>query len=177
MYHRNTLMPHFMNPDFPLPSTSSPSERKTTDLDAPSQRFDAFLSMIGQQMHASPSPLGRFLGGILEHVERGHMRARFEPKESWMNPFGSWHGGTLSAMVDDMIGATVHAMDLEHNFSTVNLHVDFLSWADGTLPITVSTYIVRQGRQMIHAKAELHQQEVLLATASANLLRVGVPLQ
>ena len=140
------------------------------------KRLDFFRSMLGQHMHASPSPLGRFLGGILEHVEPGHMRARFEPEERWMNPFGSWHGGTLSAMVDDMIGATVHALDLEHNFSTVNLHLDFLSWAEGDQAITVSTRIVRQGRQMIHAKAELHQQERLLATATANLLRVGVPL-
>jgi uncharacterized protein (TIGR00369 family) len=154
--------------------SSTPSHASVSETN---ERLRFFQSMIGKPMLDSPSPLGRFLQGILEHVEVGHLRARYNPEERWMNPFGTWHGGTLSAMVDDMIGATVHALDLENNYATVNLHLDYLAWADGTKPVVISTKIVRQGRQVIHAKAELHQETRLLATASANLLRVAVPLQ
>ncbi len=132
--------------------------------------------MLGKPMEDSPSPLGRWLDGTLEKLEHGRLQARYRVRAEMTNPYGTLHGGAISAIMDDLIGATIHTMDLGANYSTVSMHVDFLSWASAENDVVVRTEVLRQGRRIVHATAELEQEGRVVARGSASLLRVGVPL-
>ena len=133
----------------------------------------ALQALIGQPMTESPSPLGRWLGGILQAVEQDSIRAAYVVRTDMTNPAGILHGGTIAAIIDDLIGMTIIVMTGAYHAS-INLSVDFLSSAREGDTVICTTRIVRRGRQVIHAEATLtNVNGKLIARATTNLLAVG----
>jgi uncharacterized protein (TIGR00369 family) len=133
----------------------------------------ALQALIGQPMTESPSPLGRWLGGILQAVEQDSIRAAYTIRTDMTNPAGMLHGGAIAAIIDDLIGMTIIVMTGAYHVS-INLSVDFLSSAREGETVICTTRIVRRGRQVIHAEAALTNSDgKLIARATTNLLAVG----
>lgn len=143
-----------------------------------SSRLQFFQSMIGRDFADSPSPFGRWLNGSLIEAEAGSFRARFTVRPDMINPYGSLHGGVISGMMDDLIGATIHALELGANYSNLNFNVDFLSPAWVNEVVELETRIVRAGKQIINAEAMLYSYKgILLARGSTNITRISAPLR
>ena len=63
------------------------------------QALEFFQANIGQTFAQSPSPLSRWLGGILLQAEEGMLEASFVVRQEMTNPMGTLHGGTISQSV------------------------------------------------------------------------------
>lgn len=80
---------------------------------ATNQRLDFFQSQIGKSMSNSISPLGRWLNGTIRAADYGRLVADFTVREDMTNPGGVLHGGTATAILDDLIGAMVFTLGRE----------------------------------------------------------------
>ncbi len=133
----------------------------------------ALQRLIGQPLTDSPSPLGRWLGGVLQAVEQDSIRAAYIVRADMTNPAGILHGGAIAAIIDDLIGMTIIVMTGAYHAS-INLSVDFLSSAREGETVVCTTRIVRRGRQIVHAEAMLtNDSGKLIARATTNLLAIG----
>jgi uncharacterized protein (TIGR00369 family) len=140
-------------------------------------RLDFFKSLVGKSTSETPSPLGTWLNGRIEAVEAGSITASFEVRKEMTNPFGGLHGGVISAIMDELIGATVHSLDLPRNYSNLNFQVDFLAPANLGDRITAKTTIIRSGKKIINAACEIFSEnEKLLARGSSNLVQVSIEM-
>jgi uncharacterized protein (TIGR00369 family) len=119
------------------------------------------------------SPVSKWLNGKLEFAEEGHLKVSFIVKEEWLNPFGTFHGGMAAAIIDDIIGTTVYSLGLKEQYSTVNLTIDYLSFALPGDTITVESKVIRKGIAIMNAEALIYKRKKLLVKASSNLVRTG----
>lgn len=131
-------------------------------------------ALVGQEMSGSPSPMGRWLRGILRSIDEGAMSVEFTVRPEMTNPAGVLHGGMIAAMLDDSIGVMVHSLvGIENYHTTVNLSIDYLAPAMGGDVVTASTKIIRHGKTMINAEGWLYNAAGKpLARATTNMLRV-----
>lgn len=132
----------------------------------------AFLqSQLHQPMHKSPSPLARWLQGILREVEEGQLAIEFTVREEMTNPMGILHGGAMAAIIDDAIGTTTFSLGQENFYTSVNLVIDFLASARQDEVITARTRIIRAGKTMVNVECEVwNTSGKLLARGTSNLL-------
>jgi uncharacterized protein (TIGR00369 family) len=136
--------------------------------------LDAFRALVGSSFADGPSPLGRWLHGTLRAANEGTLTVEFVVRSEFLNPAGTLHGGVITAMLDDVMGATVYSLGLPHVYASVNISVDFLSSARPGDVVTVRSEVVRQGRTIINMRAELTRADGrLLARATSNLCRIG----
>ncbi|MBO0936267.1 PaaI family thioesterase [Fibrella sp. HMF5335] len=140
-------------------------------------RLDAFRAFIGQPMTSSPSGVGRWLGGVLRVVEEGRMVASYVVRDDMVNPMQVLHGGTASAILDDLCGLTVFALGRDYGYTSVNLTVDFLSAARLGETLTAEAVVVRAGRNIVHVEGRItNAAGKLIAKCSTNLIQTGVKL-
>jgi acyl-coenzyme A thioesterase 13 len=141
-----------------------------------SQKRLSFLqSFIGSEITGSPSPFMNWLQPVVIHAEPGELVCSYVVRKEMTNPMGTVHGGVLAGIVDDLIGATVYTLGLEHNFATINNNIDYFAPAfEGDL-IIAKTAIIKKGRTIINLQCEitLPQKNRLIARGSSNMLNVG----
>ncbi|MGQ9897932.1 MAG: PaaI family thioesterase [Acidobacteriota bacterium] len=146
----------------------------------PPTNLERFQRLINTSMtEHSPSPLARWMGGTLTCAEPGKTTFVFTVREEMTNPVGILHGGAAAAIIDEVIGATVHGtLETEFFYTSVNLSIDFLASVPVGATITATTQVVRQGKTIINAACRLHDADgKLLAQASSNLLRTSAPMR
>lgn len=119
------------------------------------------------------SPLSKWLNGKLEFAEEGHLKVSYKVREEWINPFGTFHGGMAAAIIDDIIGTTVYSLGIKEQYSTVNLSIDYLSFALPGDEIIIESKIVRKGIAIMNAEAMIYKRNKLLVKASSNLVKTG----
>ena len=86
------------------------------------------------------------------------------------NPAGILHGGIMAAMLDDLIGLTVHLTAEDTFFASVNLAIDYLAAARIGDEVIGRTRIVRRGKRIVNAEGTLELPDgTLLAHATSNL--------
>lgn len=102
--------------------------------------------------------------------ETGSIEAEFDGKPEFTNPAGKIQGGFLAAMLDDTMGPALASTLAAGEFApTLNLNVQFLSAAvPGKLRATGR--VVRRGGEICFLSAELHQDQRLIATATATAM-------
>ncbi len=145
-----------------------------------STRLERFRRLIGCPLAThSPSPLARWLGGTLTEARPGETTFTFVVREDMTNPADILHGGAAAAIMDEVIGATIHGtLDVEVFYTSVNLVVDFLGSVPAGAVITATTHVIRHGKNIINAECWLHDaSQRPLAHATTNLLRTSVPFQ
>jgi uncharacterized protein (TIGR00369 family) len=145
-----------------------------------STRLERFRRLIGCPLAThSPSPLARWLGGTLTAAWPGETTFTFIVREDMTNPAGILHGGAAAAIMDEVIGATVHGtLDVEVFYTSVNLTIDFLGSVPAGAVITATTRVIRHGKNIINAECWLYDAgQRCLAHATSNLLRTSVPVQ
>ena len=138
-------------------------------------RLDAFRALIDQPITSSLLGVSRWLGGILRVVEEGRMVADYVVREDMVNPMQVLHGGTASAILDDLCGLTVFALGREFGYTSVNLTVDFLNAARLGETLTAEAVVVRAGRNIIHLEGRItNATGKLIAKCSTNLIQTMV---
>ena len=112
-------------------------------------------------------------GAKLVEIEPGRAVVHFEPGLVHCNALRRVHGGVISTLLDTAIGyAVVSALPPGRGFSTLQLSVNFMR---GILPgegtVTVESRLVRPGRRIIVAEAEMRSAAgKLCANASATCM-------
>jgi uncharacterized protein (TIGR00369 family) len=143
------------------------------------QVLDFFKSNIGKSSsEMSPSPFGRWLNGTLTAVEENSLTAEFLVRMDMCNPGGIMHGGVATGIMDDLIGMTVFSSGTLVFYSTVNLSVDFLYAAKPNEKLIAKSKIVRMGKKIAHAEAEIRNEAGhIIAKCTTNLVATSNVIQ
>lgn len=140
-------------------------------------RLAFFRSLIGQDMSASISPLGRWLNGTLRAADYGRLVTEYVVRDELTNPAGVLHGGAASAILDDLIGAMIFTLGREFAFTSVNLNVDFLHAARLGDTITATAEVMRAGKNIIHCEGRIVAADgKIIAKCATNLIQTSVKL-
>ncbi len=135
-----------------------------------------FKAQVGKPMTGMAPPLTQWLNGTLLKVEHGEIEMSFVVRHEMTNPAGMLHGGIHSAILDDTIGMTVAALGLPNFYVSVSLTIDFLEPARVGEVVIAKTKIMRAGKTIVNASAEIHNEKgLLLSRASSNLANTGMP--
>lgn len=116
-----------------------------------------------------PPPVSMLLKQRIVRVdlERGELDAEFEADASFANPAGHVQGGMLAAMLDALTASVVDAtLQAGERVASLSLNVSFLKAAQ-IGPIQGRAHLVRKGRTVAHAGAELVQGDIAVASATA----------
>jgi len=134
-----------------------------------------FRSHLGKSITETIAPITVWLGGTIRQAGEGQLTIDFLVEPKMTNMYGIIHGGVISMIMDEMIGAAVYTLNIETEFVTVNLYVDFLTTAKAGDILTAKSQIIRQGNTIINGACEIFVGERLIARGSSNL--VGTIIQ
>lgn len=116
------------------------------------------------------SPFVDLIGGKLEEWREGYVRLGLVLEERHTNPNGVMHGGVVTALMDEALGAviaSVRGLDKmwESPHATVDMNVSFLSNARAGDEITVEGRVLKVGRSVAFGEAEARRRgdETLIA--------------
>ncbi len=138
--------------------------------------LEMLKNSIGKDLTNFAPPLTKWLGGTLLKAEHGEFEVSFVVRPEMTNPAGMLHGGIHAAILDDTIGMTVAALGLANLYVSVNLSIDFLAAARIGDVVIGKTKIMRAGKTIVNATAELYNaQGQLLSRATSNLANTGMP--
>ena len=102
------------------------------------------------------SPAGAWLGGVLTEVREDGLTLQIPVRPEMCNPFGVLHGGMASAMMDELMGASLAICGGYTTwFTSVNLCVDFLNSGKAGDEVLVSAQIIRKGKNIAHIEAQI----------------------
>lgn len=117
--------------------------------------------------------VSKWIDGKLLLAEEGHLKVQFVVKKEWLNPATTLHGGMAATLIDDVMGMTIYSLGNEYFFTTINLQLDFLSFALVNDVIMVEAKVVRKGVNVIHIEASIVKGKKLLVKATANVINSG----
>lgn len=128
---------------------------------------------LGKTMSEAPTPVGRWLNGMLREAKEGELVGDFIVRPEMTNPVGLLHGGMIAVIMDDFIGATVFALGREDFYTTIDLSIDYFASAREGDVVTARTRLVKPGQRVIYGECDLFNAEGrLLARGRTNLLRL-----
>lgn len=117
-------------------------------------------------------PFSKWLNGKLIEAQYGQIELEFEVRPEMANPTGLLHGGMQCGLMDDTIGMTTATLGYEGFPITIDFHVDYLGKVKVGEKVRVIGKIVRVGRNIIHAIAEIYDLNgKLISTGNSNLLK------
>ncbi|MCB9033123.1 MAG: PaaI family thioesterase [Chitinophagales bacterium] len=135
-------------------------------------RVQLFKSVIGNTIWQDKYPIIKLLNGEVLAVEEGHLTIQFTITKNLLNPNGILHGGIMSTMLDELMGAALFTMNNENPFATINLNVDFLSAARENDIIIGIGEVVKNGKTVANTKAKLLLNNKVIAKGTSNLVRM-----
>ncbi|MBD3350740.1 MAG: hotdog fold thioesterase [Candidatus Lokiarchaeota archaeon] len=119
-------------------------------------------------------PFTKWLNGKIKSATRGIVEIELDVRPEMANPTKLLHGGMQSAILDDIIGMTCATLGYEGFLITIDFHIDFLGKARVGDKVRAKAEIVREGKRIVHAKADLFNSDgKKIATASSNLLQTS----
>ncbi|HYD21822.1 MAG TPA: PaaI family thioesterase [Flavipsychrobacter sp.] len=125
----------------------------------------------GKLVEESRSPAGNWLQFTLETIEKGSATISLEVKHEMTNPYGNIHGGMMALVMDEVIGWAVVSLDMNANYTSLNLNVDFLYAIKQGDRLRATANVVRAGKKIIHVECRIESMEgTLLGKASSNLI-------
>jgi acyl-coenzyme A thioesterase 13 len=138
------------------------------------KNLEYLQQLIGQSTNQHGlGAVSRWINGILLEAEEGHLKLKFVVDETWLNPSNTFHGGMAATLIDDVMGMTIYSLGNENFFTTINLQLDYLSFALAGDEIIVEAKVIRKGVNVIHIEATIHKRNKLLVKASANVINSG----
>lgn len=134
--------------------------------------LDFFTNLVGKPLaENSPSPVSKWLDGILVSLEHGSITVEYTIRKDMCNPAHILHGGVAATMMDDIIGMTIFSMGHTAFYSTVNLSIDYLFSAKIGEKVTATSKIIRVGKKIAHAEGEIrNEQGTIIAKCTTNLV-------
>lgn len=129
----------------------------------------------GKLVTESRSPAGNWLQFTLENIEKGSATISLEVRKEMTNPYGNIHGGMMALVMDEVIGWSVVSLDMNTNYTSLNLNVDFLYAIRQGDRLRATATTVRAGKKIIHVECKVESMEgTLLGKASSNLIVTGM---
>jgi acyl-coenzyme A thioesterase 13 len=112
---------------------------------------------MSEEHQASPFVAG--FGAVLEEWREGFVRISLHIDESHTNPTGAMHGGVVTTLMDEAVGAviaSVRGLDAMRAapHSTVDMNVSFLAAARPGDDLVVEGRVLKIGRSVAFAEAE-----------------------
>jgi uncharacterized protein (TIGR00369 family) len=102
-------------------------------------------------------PVTKLLGFKFKEINRAEkwLVVDFQPATDFFSPARMVHGGMLTAMLDETMGALVAAItDMASFPTTIDLNLSFLRPVK-SLPVSVKASIVKIGKQLAFLQGEL----------------------
>ncbi len=139
-------------------------------------QLEVLQEHIGKEFTATPSPFMKWLKPIVLSAEQGKLSFQYVVRKEMINPIGTLHGGVTSAIIDDIIGATMFSFNEDCFYTTVNLVIDYFASAREGDTIIADTSIVKKGKQMVNAQCEIWNEDKtrLIARGYSNLLKTNI---
>jgi uncharacterized protein (TIGR00369 family) len=111
----------------------------------------------------APSPFVQMIGGKFEEWREGYVRMSLVVEEKHTNPNGVMHGGVLTTLMDETLGAvvaSVRGMDVMRAapHATVEMNVSFLAGARPGDEIIVEGRALKVGRSVAFGEAEARRR-------------------
>ena len=132
--------------------------------------------LIGKEITDTPSGVGRFLKGKLLEVDEGNLVVEFTVREEMTNPLKILHGGAMSLIIDETIGAMVYTLPTDHHYVSVNLDVAFIGSARLNEKIKVHAKMITRGRNFIHTECLVYNAKGrLIGKAQSGLIATSLP--
>lgn len=138
--------------------------------------------IIQYLMNASPEQIRTQMRGLslwlsigLYHLdEQGNFVAEFVVREDMLNGLGTLHGGTIGALLDEVMGLQLFLQTPDDvAYTATTLYVDFLEKAELGDVIYAYPKIMRIGRNTANVECHLKSKEgKLLSKSSSNYLKL-----
>ena len=114
----------------------------------------------------------------MQAVEYGALEVEVLVRPEMLNPAGTFHGGVIAGLMDDIIGATIFTLGKKNFFTSVNLVVDYFAPAKQGDQLIAKTSIVKEGATVINAQCELWHpvKNRLVARGTTNLMKIDVEI-
>jgi uncharacterized protein (TIGR00369 family) len=142
--------------------------------------LEFFSELVGktvEEANLKPS-LGRWLNGRLLSVSQQEAEVEYIVREDMTNPLNFLHGGTHAAILDDIIGMLITVQSKEHLYLTANLTIDYLGKASVGEKIRAKSRIIKFGKTIINAEAEIRNEKgQLVSRATSNLANTGISFE
>ncbi len=111
----------------------------------------------------APSPFVQMIGAKFEEWREGYVRMSLVVEEKHTNPNGVMHGGVLTTLMDETLGAvvaSVRGMDVMRAapHATVEMNVSFLAGARPGDEIIVEGRALKVGRSVAFGEAEARRR-------------------
>jgi uncharacterized protein (TIGR00369 family) len=111
----------------------------------------------------APSPFVALVGAKMEEMREGYVRMALVIEEKHTNPNGVMHGGVLTTLMDETLGAviaTVRGMEVMRAapHATVEMNVSFLSGARPGDEIIIEGRALKVGRSVAFGEAEARKR-------------------
>ena len=111
----------------------------------------------------TPSPFVRMIGAKFEEWREGYVRMSLVVEEKHTNPNGIMHGGVLTTLMDETLGAvvaSVRGVDVMRAapHATVEMNVSFLAGAGPGEEIIVEGRALKVGRSVAFGEAEARRR-------------------
>jgi uncharacterized protein (TIGR00369 family) len=111
----------------------------------------------------APSPFVQMIGARFEEWREGYVRMSLVVEEKHTNPNGVMHGGVLTTLMDETLGAviaSVRGMDVMRAapHATVEMNVSFLAGARPGDEIIVEGRALKVGRSVAFGEAEARRR-------------------
>jgi uncharacterized protein (TIGR00369 family) len=111
----------------------------------------------------TPSPFVQMIGGKVEEWREGYVRMSLVVEEKHTNPNGVMHGGVLTTLMDETLGAvvaSVRGMEVMRAspHATVEMNVSFLAGARPGEEIVVEGRALKVGRSVAFGEAEARRR-------------------
>lgn len=132
-----------------------------------------FNTFKGKNLKGLPlPPFTKWLNDKKIKAQYGEIVLEFEVRPEMANPTGLLHGGMQCALMDDTIGMMTATLGYEGFPISIDFHVDYLGKVKVGEKVRVMGKIIREGRNIIHAIAEIYDlEENLISIANSNLLK------
>jgi len=132
-----------------------------------------FNTFKNQELKNLPvPPFTKWANGRIIKAEYGLMELEFEVRPEMSNPTNLLHGGIQCALMDDVIGITTATLGYKGFPISIDFHIDFLGKVEVGERVRVIGEIIREGKNILHANAEIRDMKnKLVSTGNSNLLR------
>ena len=156
-------------------STENKAREPDGEIKARSSKIlDLFNAIKGQPLGKFPDPIppfSKWLNGRIVAATRGEVEVELDVRPEMANPTGLLHGGMQAAMLDDIIGITSATLGHKGFLISIDASINFLGKVHVGESVHGKGHIIREGKNVVHATAELFDARGnIVATASSNLL-------
>jgi len=117
------------------------------------------------------TPYYQMLGIELSALAPGRADIKVVAGQQHSNPMGLVHGGLISSLADAAMGNAIRSLGIKG--VTVDMSIAFTASARMGDTIVARGKVLKSGKNMIFAEAEVYAGDVLIGHSKATFFRVG----